>query len=746
MLLLSLLSLATSLYPTNEEIDNIVKSLTLEEKVGQMSQLAIDDFMNAETDELNVDFAIRALTVYKIGSVLNTYGGQGHPRQTWSRIQQQLQRYAGTNPSGIPILYGLDAIHGANYVLNATLFPQQIGLAATFNRSIVQRAAEISAYETRSASVPCTFSPVLDLGIDIRWGRFWETFGEDPYLAAELGRAMVRGFQGPDRFNIGPQHILATPKHYLGYSVPVSGKVQTPAVISENYLREYHLPPFAAAVEAGANVIIVNPAIINQLPVHASKFIMNDLLKEELKFDGFVLSEWGAIETMYSRDHIVGSWKEAIKLSINAGIDMGMIPYDLKFCDLLTELVVEEEIPMARIDDAVRRILRVKARAGLWSQPTTNSEDYPQFGSAEFERASYDAAVESITLLKNENNILPLAPGTKVLVTGPNANSVRCLDGGWSYSWQGEKANQFTAKYDTILSAIEKVNGRANTVFSEGVRYAENGLYWEDEEVSIADAVAKAAPVDVVVLVLGENSYTEKPGDLQDIALSERQVELAKAVIAVGKPVVLALNAGRPRVIDEFHDDLAAFVQLYLPANFGGNAFADILFGNANPSGKLPYNYPRYRNALINYWHKYSEEQTAQPGIYNYESDYSPLYEFGDGLSYTNYSYENLRVSRPSMGFDESLTVTIWIRNVGNRDGKESILVFISDLQASTAPDVRRLKKFTKVEIKAGDLVELQFGIRVDDLSFINTENKRVAEPGEFTITIGDQKQNFFLE
>jgi beta-glucosidase len=552
---------------------------------------------------------------------------------------------------------------------------------------------------------------------------------------------MIEGFQG-DPLNIDSYHVAACAKHYLGYGNPVSGKDRTPAVIPENYLREYHLPAFQAAVNAGVATIMVNSGLINGIPVHSSKFLLTDLLKGELGFDGFIVSDWGDIQAFFVRDRIAVSAKDAVRIGINAGLDMSMVPYDLKFCDYLIELVNEGAVPISRIDDAVRRILRVKARLGLWQIPVTKPSNYPEFGSAAFEKAAYDAAAESITLLKNDR-LLPLLDGVRVLVTGPNADSMRPLDGGWSYSWQGNAVNQFTSAYHTILAAIRSVAGNDNVVYVPGVKYIDSGKYWEDQEVDIAAAVTAAASVDVVILAVGENSYTEKPGDLQDLSLSELQLELGRRLLETGKPVVLVLNEGRPRILGDLPDKARAVVQTYLPGNFGGDALADILFGKVNPSGKLSYTYPRYRHSLVNYWHKYSEEQTAQPGTYNYESDWSPLYEFGTGLSYTKFLYENLRVSSSVIGLDEVVRVIVTVTNTGDRQGKESVLLFTSDLYASTAPDVKRLRRFKKVDLAPNESVDVEFDLDAEALSFVNTANKRVTEPGEFRVAVGPLSTTF---
>jgi beta-glucosidase len=721
--------------PSDEEIEALLQSLTLEEKVGQMAQVDIGNFIDPATDRVLDDYAVKGIVVSKVGSILNTYGGLPHSPQTWQAVQQTLDSYAKQTPHKIPLLYGIDSIHGANFVIGATLFPQQIGLAATFNVSHAIASSRISAYETRAASIPWTFSPVLDLGSDVRWPRLWEDFGEDPYLGSEMGVAMVRGFQGDDPHQIDAKHVAACGKHFLGYGSPVSGKDRTPAVIPENYLREYHLPAFKAAVDAGVATIMVNSALVNGVPVHCNRFLLTTLLKEELGFDGLVVTDWQDIENIHQRDRVARTSKEAIRLAINAGIDMSMIPVDLQFCVWLAELVTEGAVPLARIDDAVRRILRVKARLGLFRTATTSAADYPDFGSPTFEKAAYDAAAESITLLKNDGNILPLAVGTRVLVAGPNAHSMRALNGGWSYSWQGHAVPQFTAQYRTILQAIQAVNADA-TGYAQGVAYLETGKYWEEREVDITAAVTAVRDVDCIILAVGENSYCEKRGDLRDLSLSALQLKLAEALIETGKPVVLVLSEGRPRIIERIVDRVRAVLQIYLPGNFGGDAVADVLFGVVNPSGRLPYSYPRYPHSLINYWHKYSEEQP----------DDLPLWEFGHGLSYTTFAYSDLTLSKSVIKPADTLTVKVTVANKGALRGKEAVLLFVSDLWASTAPDTKRLRRFTKIELEPGEAQVVTFELTVADLSFVNIENKFVAEPGEFTIAVATEHANFLLE
>ena len=729
----------------DEAVEKILNQMTLEEKVGQMAQVTVDIMKDRNTWKLSDSLMRKGIVDYKIGSLLNTWNNSAPELSEWFETLKTVQSYTQQTRLKIPLVYGVDAIHGANYTNKATLFPQQIGQAATFNRSLVRRAAEITAYETRAASLPWTFSPVLDLGIDVRWPRLWETFGEDPYLASALGVEMTKGYQGNDPQSIGKYNVMACAKHFLGYSAPVSGKDRTPAIISDNVLREYHLPSFQAAVEAGIGSVMVNSGLINGIPVHASHYYLTDLLKNELNFKGVIVTDWMDIENLYKRDKFAVSSKDAVRLAINAGIDMAMIPYNYDFCDHLIELVNEGAVSMERIDDAVRRILKMKFELNLFERPYENPANYPLFGSQEFRKAAYETAVESMTLLKNENNILPLASNKKILVTGPNANSMRSLNGGWSYSWLGDKTEQYAGEYNTILEAVRKNAGEKNVIYSPGVAWVETGKYWEEKEISIKAAVRAARKADYILLCVGENSYTEKPGDTHDLALSDLQIALAKALQATGKPVILVLNQGRPRIINRIDEKSKAILMSYLPGNFGGDAIADVIFGKQNPSGKLPYTYPKYPHSHVNYWHKYSEEQTRAEGMYNYESDYAPLYEFGHGLSYTTFEYSNLKLSKTKITEDETLEVTVDVRNTGKRDGKEAVLLYLSDLYASLAPDMKRLKGFEKIELKAGETKTVKFKITKTEMSFVNIDSKTIVEPGNFEIKIGNQKAGFEL-
>ena len=738
-----------------KKIDSIISLMTLEEKVGQMTQVTLDvigegddRFTSFEPFNLDKKLLTKAVKEYHVGSFLNTANNRALTPEKWysiiSEIQNTVKKESRLN---IPVIYGVDEIHGATYTAGATMFPQQIGQAASRNPELVKRGAEITAYETRASGISWNFSPVLDLGLDPRFSRMWESFGEDPYLATVLGVAMIDGYEGVDN-NIGhPEHVASTLKHFLGYHAVVSGKDRTPAFIPDDVLREYHLPPFKAAVEAGSHTIMVNSGIINGVPVHANYDLLTTLLKEELGFKGLVVTDWADIENLHRRDRVAVDDKEAIKLAINAGIDMSMVPYEYeRFFDNLVALVKEGAVKESRIDDAVRRILKVKLALNLFETPVTHYKDYPKFGSKEFEKAAYDMAAESITLLKNEENILPLKKNIKVLVTGPNANSMRSLNGAWTYSWQGEKTPEFSEKYNTVLEAIQNKIGKGNVQFVPGVKYIEEGKYYEEEKDQFEEAISAAKGVDYILLVVGENTYTEKPGDLNDLYISDLQTELAQKLAATGKPVILILNEGRPRIISKFEKEMPAIIQTYLPGNYGGDALADIIFGDVNPSGKLPYNYPRYPNALIPYIHKHSEEQTKAEGVYNYEADYSPQFSFGDGLSYTTFKYSNLQLDKKSGKSTDKILVKVTVTNTGKKAGKEVVELYTSDLYASQiTPDVKRLRRFEKVDLKPGESRTVEFEIDANDLGYFTPKGEFKIEAGEFEFLVKDLKQSYLL-
>ncbi|MBN2262877.1 MAG: glycoside hydrolase family 3 C-terminal domain-containing protein [Prolixibacteraceae bacterium] len=733
------------------EVEKILKQMTLEEKVGQMAQLTIDVvtvgnniYHTARPIRLDSVMLRKALLEYHVGSILNVPGGVALPPQKWHEIISQIQDVAMSESRlGIPLIYGVDAIHGATYTAGATFFPQQIGQAATWNRELVRLGGEITAYETRASNIPWNFSPVLDMGRDPRFPRIWESFGEDVYLTSQLGIELVKGYEGDNNNIADPTRVASCIKHFLGYGSPVSGKDRTPALIPEIELRERHLPAFEAAVKAGAHSLMVNSGLINGVPVHASYDLITKLLKDELGFTGLVVTDWRDIENLHDRDRVAATQKEAVKLAINAGIDMSMIPYSFDFCTYLVELVNEGEVAMSRIDDAVRRILNVKYQLGLFEKPNTHYADYPKFGSKEFRDAAYQTAQESVTLLKNTNNILPLSKNAKVLVTGPNANTMRALNGGWTYTWQGTNMPEMVDEYSTILEAISEKIGSKNVIYQQGVAYNDRARYWVDEPINIAAAVRAAATVDYIILAIGENSYTEKPGDLHDLSLSENQLALAEALAQTGKPIIMVLNQGRPRIIRNIEPYASAVINAYLPGSFGGLAIADVLFGDINPSGKLPYTYPLYANSLVTYDHKPSEHQSKMAGAYDYESDFAIQYPFGHGLSYTTFEYSKLTLSDTVLTAQGIIDINVTVKNTGKVAGKEVVQLYTSDLYASITPDVKRLRGFEKIELQAGEDVTVSFSLTPESIAFINAQNKRVTEPGEFEVQIGGLKAKF---
>ncbi|NCD72215.1 glycoside hydrolase family 3 N-terminal domain-containing protein [Mucilaginibacter agri] len=713
----------------DKKVDAMIASMTLEEKVGQMTEVTLDVVSKTGASSHQLDDAKlnEAITKYHVGSILNV-SGTAYDRQHWYDVISTIQTVAAKDRLKIPVIYGIDAIHGVTYTVGSTLFPQEIAMAATFNKDLAHKAGEITAYETRASYIPWNYSPVLDLGKNPLWPRIYETFGEDPYVVKTMGAAIIKGYQGN---NVGDKyHVAACMKHYLGYSAPLSGKDRTPAWIPDRYMREYFLPSFADAVKAGAKTLMINSGEINGVPIHSSKYMLTDVLRGELKFDGIAVTDWRDIQYLYTRHHVAASQKEAVMLAVNAGVDMSMVPYEYTFFDYLVQLVHEGKVPMWRINEAVHRILKVKYELGLFERPVGNPSDYPKFGSEEFRAASVQAAREAITLLKNNNNVLPLKKEMKVLVTGPTANTMRSLNGGWSYTWQGEQTDKFAAAKNTILEAIQQKIGKDNVTYEEGAKF--------DSLANVDDAVKAAKKADAIVLCLGELSYTENVGNIDDLNLPDAQFKLAEELAKTGKPVILVLAEGRPRIVTKADNMAAATVMTYLSGNEGGDALADILFGDVNPSGKLPVTYPRYANALVNYYRKNLENGNSDDS-----HGYNPLYEFGYGLSYTSFRYSNLHLSNADLKDGQTLKISVDVTNSGQRQGKESVLLYISDLYASIAPDTKRLRGFDKIDLKAGETKTVSFNITPADLSFINDQSKSVTEPGEFKIQLGDQTQNF---
>lgn len=728
------------------QVEQTLKKLTLEEKIGQMMELVTDLFGANDKngvfyiDEHKTD---SILSRYKIGSILNAPNTCAPTAKQWEKYISQIQKIS-MKRIGIPCVFGLDQNHGSTYTQGGTLFPQNINVAATFNREIARRSAEATAYETRAVSIPWTYSPTVDLGRDARWPRIWENFGEDCYLSSEMGKAMVYGFQGEDPNNIDQYHIATSMKHFMGYGVPWTGKDRTPAYISPADLREKHFAPFLAGLQAGALTVMVNSASVNGMPMHANKEFLTGWLKEETGWDGVLITDWADINNLYTREMVAKDKKDALRIAINAGIDMIMEPYSCDACGYLIELVNEGKIPMSRIDDACRRVLRMKYRLDLFKNPTQKLKNYPKFGGEEFAKLALEGATESMVLLKNKGNILPLQHGKKILLTGPNANQMRCLDGGWSYTWQGHRADEFAGKYNTIYEAFCNQYGKENVILNQGVTYNEKGKYWEENEPQIQGAVDAAKNVDVIVACIGENSYTETPGNLTDLWLSENQRNLVKELAKTGKPVVLVLNEGRPRLIADIEPLAQGIIDILIPGNMGGDALVGLVSGKSNFSGKMPYTYPKEINSLANYDFKKSEEVGTMEGAYDYNAKITQQWGFGYGLSYTSYQYSNLKVSQSDFRHGDIIKVSVDVKNTGKVAGKESVLLFSSDLIASMVPDGRRLRAFDKIELQPGETKTVTFDLNADDLAFVGYDGKWVLEEGDFKLMIADQSTDIY--
>ena len=733
------------------QVEQTLKKLTLEEKIGQMMELVTDLFGANDKngvfyiDEHKTD---SILSRYKIGSILNAPNTCAPTAKQWEKYISQIQKIS-MKRIGIPCVFGLDQNHGSTYTQGGTLFPQNINVAATFNREIARRSAEATAYETRAVSIPWTYSPTVDLGRDARWPRIWENFGEDCYLSSEMGKAMVYGFQGEDPNNIDQYHIATSMKHFMGYGVPWTGKDRTPAYISPADLREKHFAPFLAGLQAGALTVMVNSASVNGIPMHANKEFLTGWLKEETGWDGVLITDWADINNLYTREMVAKDKKDALRIAINAGIDMIMEPYSCDACGYLVELVKEGKILMSRIDDACRRVLRMKYRLDLFKNPTQKLKNYPKFGGEEFAKLALEGATESMVLLKNEklqdgNPVLPLAKGKKILLTGPNANQMRCLDGGWSYTWQGHRADEFAGKYNTIYEAFCNEYGKENVILNQGVTYNEKGKYWEENEPQIQGAVDAAKNVDVIVACIGENSYTETPGNLTDLWLSENQRNLVKELAKTGKPVVLVLNEGRPRLIADIEPLAQGIIDILIPGNMGGDALVGLVSGKSNFSGKMPYTYPKEINSLANYDFKKSEEVGTMEGAYDYNAKITQQWGFGYGLSYTSYKYSNLKVSQSDFRHGDIIKVSVDVKNTGKVAGKESVLLFSSDLIASMVPDGRRLRAFDKIELQPGETKTVTFDLNADDLAFVGYDGKWVLEEGDFKLMIADLSTDIY--
>ena len=726
-------------------VNDLISKMTLEEKVGQMTQINLtviakgpNRFSSSFPMEIDDSRANKALVDFKVGSVLNTINNTAQKPSVWFKNISKIQKIAmNNNRLGIPVIYGIDAIHGTTYTDGATMFPQQITTAASWNPENAYNMAQVCAYETRASSIPWNFSPVLDLGLDPRFPRQFETFGEDPLLVERFGVEMIKGYQGFDN-NVSNKHkVAACMKHFVGYHATISGKDRTPAYIPDNVLSEYHIESFKKAIEAGAKTVMINSGLINGIPVHADYNLLINILRNKLGFQGVILTDWEDIRKLHDRDKVAKTQKEAVKIAINAGIDMSMVPYEYEqFFNDLVELVEDGEVSMDRIDDAVKRILELKFELDLFQNPVTNYEDYQDFGSKKHHQLAYKAASESITLLKNNNNILPIKGKPRILVAGPNGNNMRTLNGAWSYSWQGELTDKFAGDFNTIFEALANKYGKDNVKYVSGVSYKENGSYYDMVEDDINKAVSEANKSDYIVLCLGENTYTEKPGDLNDLNLHQLQIKLAKKLAETGKPIILILNIGRPRLITDIEPFMSAILNIYLPGNFGGDALSDVLSGKVNPSGKLPYTYPAYPNSLIPYYFKPSEVQNNSQGAYNYVGEVNNLYDFGFGLSYSEFTYSNLEINNDQFNLDDSIKISVNVKNSGKIDGSETVQLYSSDLYASLTPDVKRLRDFDKIELKAGEMKTITFELPVSELAFANSDNQFVVESGKFKLSI----------
>ncbi len=721
-----------------QKVEETLSAMSLDDKIGQMLALNLD--VMGIYDPVTGDWSLNETTLdtcinkWRVGCIFNAPSTRAATVEQWQKwivpIQEKSMKYIG-----IPCIYGLDNNHGVTYVQAGTLFPQPINLGASFNTQLAQRGAEVTAYESRAANCSWVYNPVVDLGRDPRWSRIWESFGEDAIVNSRMVEAEILGYQGTDPNHLGKYNIGTSVKHYMGYGAPFTGKDRTPAIIAPNVLREKYFEPFRASIMAGALTIMVNSGSINGVPVHASYEYLTKWLKEDLNWDGMIVTDWADINNLYQREKVAKDKKDAIRIAINAGIDMSLDPYSIDFCVYLKELVNEGKVSMARIDDANRRILRLKYRIGLFDSPNTGGKDYKNYGAKEYAEDALHAAEEAEVLLKNDG-ILPLKKGAKILVTGPNANQMRCLNGGWSYTWQGSGAEELATQYNTIYEALCNKYGEENVLLEQGVTYNETATYEVENAPETGKAVAKASEADVIIACIGENSYCETPGNLTDLWLSENQRNLVKALAETGKPIILILNEGRPRLISDIEPLAKAVVNVLLPGNYGADALANLLAGDANFSAKMPYTYPAEINSLANYDYKVSEEVTTMDGAYNYDAKVSLLWPFGYGISYTTYEYSNLTIDKTDFDANDELTVTVDVTNTGSMAGKEPVLLYTSDLVASITPDNKRLRAFQKVELKAGETKTVTFTLPAKDLAFVDADGRWTLEEGEFLIKV----------
>lgn len=716
------------------EIEAILRRMTVREKIGQMTQLNLDVVCEGEVYNLvephHIDSAKlhKAIVDYHVGSILNC-GGHAYPREQWLQIIGTIQRFAVTKTTHkIPVLYGIDAIHGANYVMGSTLFPQPLGQAAAFDRALVERGAQITAYETRAVGIPWNFSPVLDVARNPLWSRVFETYGEEPLVCSELGAAAIRGYQN----NKDSLRVAACMKHFLGYSAARTGKDRTPAHIPNNVLREIYLPSFQKAIENHALTVMINSGEINGQPVHASKEILTDLLRNELRFDGIAVTDWEDIIKLQMNHRVASSLKEATRMAIDAGIDMCMVPNDYNFSDLLLQLVQEGQISEERLNVSVRRILWVKKKMGLFNDDLVPARgEYPLFGSAAFAQTALEAAQKSITLLENRQAILPLKTTQKVFVTGPAAHSMVMLNGAWTRTWQGVDAQWDNPAMNTIWEAMSKLSPLVS--FEEGCGISEL------KEAS--KAFETAASADVIVACMGEWPSTEKPGDIDDLNLEAAQVQYVEKLLALGKPVVLVLVENRPRLVNTIADRCAAVVMAYQPGDFGGDALANVLYGKVCPSGRLPFTYPRFNHSLLTYDHKYTETLDQKFG----NNAYNPQWTFGHGLTYANLQYSNLTVTPGINQNGDYFDVTVDVRNPSDYTVHESTLLFVRDLYATTTPHARKLKAFVKNTLAPKSTTTVRMKISREELMFVDYRGNWVWEGGDFEFIIENLKQNITI-
>ena len=723
-----------------KKVQETLSKMTLEEKIGQMTQIQLDILGENGPDgkfRLVKEKVDTVIGIYKVGSILNAPYSYCLDAESWNVIIPQIQE-ASMKYIGIPCIYGLDQNHGTTYTNGGTLFPQNLNVAASFDTELCRRAAEITAYETRASDCPWTFSPTLDLARDPRWPRFWENYGEDPLVNAMMGAAAVRGFQGDDPNHIDRNHIAVSVKHFMGYGVPFSGKDRTPAYISASDLREKHFAPYLEAIKNGALTIMVNSSSINGTPVHADPILLTKWLKEDLQWDGLIVTDWADINNLYTREKVAKDKKDAIRIAINAGIDMAMEPYKVDYCDILRELVEEGKVSMSRIDDAASRALRLKYRLGLFDHPNTLLKNYPKFASKEFQKTALDAAAETMVMLKNDDNILPLSQNTRIMVTGPTATSMRSLNGGWSYTWQGHLTDDYAKDYNTILEALTNKFGESNVTYVPTVTFNQKGSYQDENVADMENAVKAAASSDVIVACIGENSYCETPGNLTDLYLSANQRNMVKALAKTGKPIVLVINEGRPRILADIEPLAKGIIDIIIPGNFGGDALAELMAGERNFSAKLPFTYPREINSLVTYDYKVSEEVGKMEGVYDYDARVNVQWPFGYGKSYTTFEYSDLKVDKTEFTPSDILTVSVNVTNTGSRDGKEAVLLFSSDLVASVVPDNKRLRGFSKLALMPGETRTVKFTVPASDLAFVNAHGQWTLEEGDFTLQAGN--------